>query len=109
MENSVQIASCIAPVLPEVFQIQHNCDSPFMELTLYNKCVSGFMLFLTTLELPINSPRVSLKVLWCCLHKNPHQLGTTEITVQHIDHYCLSLVLPKCVCSQLLSHLKHAM
>lgn len=82
--------------------------SPLMDLTLYNRCASISMLFLTTSE-PINRPRVSLKLLWWSLHKKVHQLGATEITAQHIDQYCLSLVLPWRVCFQLLSHLKHTL
>lgn len=61
------------------------------------------MLSLITLELPINALGGSLKILCCCLHKNTHQLGTA----QHIDQYCLNLLLPWCVCFELLSHLKH--
>lgn len=50
----------------------------FMDLTLYNeeidvhlrnRCSSVSILFHTILELPISSPRVFSKLLWCCLHK----------------------------------------
>lgn len=74
----------------------------FMDLTLYNeeidvhlrnRCSSVSILFHTILELPISSPRVFSKLLWCCLHKKPHQLGTAEVTAQHIDQYYLIHVL----------------
>lgn len=85
-------------VLPQYYQhfFKHNTivTVPFTDLTQYSICVSVSMLSLIALALPISSLRVSLKLLWCCLHKKLHQLGTA----QHIDQYCLNLVVPWCFC-----------
>lgn len=61
--------------LPQYYQIFFKCNiiviSPFMDLTLHNRWTSVFVLFLTTLELLINCPRVSLTLFRCCWHKKP--------------------------------------